>query len=337
MPLVDVVVPCYNREDLVGETIESVLEQSFSDYHVYLVDDGSTDGTLQILRRYEEQDQRITVIAKANGGCSSALNAGIRAGASPWIARISSDDLWHPEKLQRQVELVQRRPQARFVHTAVWWIDTAGRVTGSKIMKPWNWGRTRPHHLVRQCRICSETVMFHRELIDEAGYFDEGLRMFEDLDMWLRMGLRHRLHYLPRRLVYYRVHPGNITRQWSEGAAQYKRILDKALAPETRDATLRLPAGPRWLRRVLLCHAYALIGWAYRKRPSGEIAPDYFKQALLEWRWHPLPYLGLLLGLPFIEREAIKLGLLTPEESAERKRRAVMFGFGRAAGKQDSE
>jgi glycosyltransferase involved in cell wall biosynthesis len=184
-PLVSVVMPAYNVAWCVRRAVDSALAQSLRELEVIVINDGSTDDTLEVLASY---DDAIKVIDQANGGMSHARNAGIRAARGKYVAFLDADDWWLPEKLARQVELLDSRPELGFCSTAARVEDPQG-----ELLNLWRCTRARGNMLetiiAENAAVaggCS-AVMVRRELFEQVGLFDESLRGFEDPDLWMRL------------------------------------------------------------------------------------------------------------------------------------------------------
>ncbi len=195
-PLVSVVIPTYNREGMVGQAIDSVLCQDFSDFELIVVDDGSTDKTPDLLRSYGE---RIRIIRQPNRGVSAARNAGIRAAAGSLIALLDSDDEWLPGKLKTQIEFFKSHPEALICQTEEIWIRNGQRVNPKKRhKKPSGWIFTPSLEL---CLVSPSAVMMRGELFDRVGFFDEDLPACEDYDLWLRVSCRYPVYLIDESLI----------------------------------------------------------------------------------------------------------------------------------------
>lgn len=239
MPRVSVIIPTYNRRDLLGEAIRSVLEQSFRDFELIVVDDGSTDGTEQRIR--EEFAGRLRYIRQENRGPSAARNRGVAASREEWIAFLDSDDLWLPKKLERQLDFMARNPGALISYTDEIWVRKGQRVNPKKKHAKHS-GWIYPHCLPL-CIISPSSVLIHRKLWDEVGGFDEGFPVCEDYELWLRVASRHPVPFLPERLIVKRGgHPDQLSRRWGMDIwrvkALVKMLKDPDLRPEWRQLTL---------------------------------------------------------------------------------------------------
>jgi glycosyltransferase involved in cell wall biosynthesis len=184
-PLVSVITPAYNVVWCVGRAIDSVLEQTFRQLELIVVNDGSTDETKDVLTAYGDS---IRVLDQDNRGMSSARNAGIRSAQGSYIAFLDADDWWLPEKLERQLDLMQNRPELGFCSTAARVENPQGellnlwrcRQTGNSTLK------TIFSENAAIAGGCSAVVV-RKRLLDQVGLFDESLRGFEDPDLWIRL------------------------------------------------------------------------------------------------------------------------------------------------------
>lgn len=197
MTAVSVIIPTYNRARKLLRAISSVLYQTFIDYEVIVVDDGSNDGTAACL---EPVMGRIEYLRHPdNMGVSAARNKGIKASRYPFIAFLDSDDYWLPKKLSTQMDFFKRNPKAVACQTEEIWIRKGLRVNPRKRhLKPS--GEIFVPSL-KLCLVSPSAVVLKRSLLDEVGLFDEDLPACEDYDLWLRISCRYPIHLIPRRLV----------------------------------------------------------------------------------------------------------------------------------------
>jgi glycosyltransferase involved in cell wall biosynthesis len=195
-PRVSVILPTYNRAWIIEEAVASVLSQTFPDFELIVVDDGSTDDTRARLERY---GRRIRYLYQGNQGVSAARNIGVQHATGELIALLDSDDLWESGKLTRQVAFFEARPEARICQTDEIWIRRGRRVNPKqRHRKPSGWIFEPSLAL---CLVSPSAVMMRRELIEKMGGFDELLPACEDYDLWLRISLRCPIHLLDEPLV----------------------------------------------------------------------------------------------------------------------------------------
>ncbi len=181
--MVSIVIPVYNRKEPLLRAVGSVFEQTFREWELIVVDDGSTDGTRQLLRGLE--GGRVRCLFQPHSGVSSARNLGLRAAQYPWIAFLDSDDYWLPRKLQVQLQILQQNPQYEIVHTDEIWIRRGRRVNPKKIHRKYG-GWIYPHCLPR-CIVSPSSILLQRRVLDDQGGFDESLPVCEDYELWLRL------------------------------------------------------------------------------------------------------------------------------------------------------
>lgn len=184
-PLVSVIIPTYNRSDLVCEAIDSVLAQDYRPFDVIVIDDGSTDDTPERLAAYGD---RIHRIVQPNRGVSAARNAGIAVANGEYLSFLDSDDLWEKNKLSAQMAFFRDHPEAVICQCEEIWIRNGKRVNPmNKHKKPSGMMFAPSLHL---CLVSPSAVVIKRSLLEAVGVFDESLLACEDYDLWLRIGCR---------------------------------------------------------------------------------------------------------------------------------------------------
>jgi glycosyltransferase involved in cell wall biosynthesis len=196
MPLISVIIPTYNRANLVGEAIESVLLQDFNDYEIIVVDDGSTDNTLEILNKF---NNHLIVLHQPNQGVSAARNAGIATAGGRFIAFLDSDDLWLKQKLTAQIDFFQSHRDALICQTEEIWIRNGVRVNPKK-------RHQKPSGMIFEpslalCLVSPSAVMLNRKLFAAVGIFDPSLPACEDYDLWLRISCRYPVYLINTPLI----------------------------------------------------------------------------------------------------------------------------------------
>jgi len=224
-PRVSVIIPTYNRGWTIERTVDSVLAQTFRDFELIVVDDGSQDDTADILAGYGTD---IRVIRQPNAGVSAARNTGIRAAGGEFIAFLDSDDYWLPEKLHVQIAYLDAHPAAVICQTEEIWIRNGKRVNPKKVHKKPS-GRIFRASLAL-CLVSPSAVMLRRELFDEIGGFDETLPACEDYDIWLRISAHYPVYLVHTPLI---IKTGGHADQLSRmvGLDRYRiRSIEKLLA-----------------------------------------------------------------------------------------------------------
>jgi len=259
-----VIIPCFNAGNWIAATLESVYAQGWPDLDVVVVDDGSSDDSVAIVEKLFPQAR---VLQQANGGAAAARNLGLSAARGAWIAFVDSDDIWLPGKLAAQWQALRAQPDARMACTAwhVWeclnprpdsaLLERLAREASDTARWSGPSGWIYPQ-LLLDCQVWTSTVLAQASLFAEIGTFDTGLRIGEDLDLWLRASRVTPIVRVPRPLALYRMHPDSITKgpptenyqamvitravnQWGykspDGCAARKCDVDRALAATWRD------------------------------------------------------------------------------------------------------
>lgn len=210
MARVTVLLTCYNHLRYLPECLESVRSQTYRDFEVVALDDGSTDGTRQWLHEHAA-DARL-VFNEANLGTYATLNRGLELAKGEFVAVLNDDDVWLPEKLERQVALMDARPEVGLVHTDGAFIDGEGRrIEGSPL--GFEFPRTETGDvLLALCaanKIIASAALVRRSCFEELGGFDPAYFGSGDWQMWIRIAERHQVGFVPEPLTLYRVHGEN--------------------------------------------------------------------------------------------------------------------------------
>lgn len=267
-PQVSVIIPTYNRAWILPEAVDSVLAQDYPAFELIVVDDGSSDDTVDVLAAYRD---RLTLIRRQNRGVSAARNTGIRAASGPLIAFLDSDDFWLPGKLAEQVAFLQRHPRSMICQTEEIWIRNGIRVNpGKRHRKPRGDIFERSLEL---CLVSPSAVMLRRRLLDQVGLFDESLPACEDYDLWLRVASRWPVERLDTpRVVKRGGHPDQLSRQPCLDLYRIRALVK--IITHGRLGVFQHNAAVRTLRRK--CAVYAA---GCRKRGRLQEAADYDRLA----------------------------------------------------------
>ena len=211
MPPVDVIIPVRNRPRLVQTCLDSVRAQTLQPSAVIVVDDGSTDETPAVLADYASRWSRLHVIRSEHGGAARARNIGVAACQAPFVAFLDSDDVWHPDKLERQLALFARRPEVGLVHCAFFLIDESGERVRAAPISPSKRGYVFEEMINTLYHLAgsASAVVTRRHLVIRVGCFDESLLHVEDQDMWLKLARISQVDFVPDALLSVRRHAGN--------------------------------------------------------------------------------------------------------------------------------
>jgi GT2 family glycosyltransferase len=260
-PTVSVVLPTFNRARLLRQAVGSVLRQSYGDFELIVVDDGSSDDTGAVVAAMG--DARLRCLVQPHRGISSAMNAGVRAARGRYVARLDSDDLWAADLLSTLVPVLERDPGAAAAYGKGQAFDAAGRALPHLQGGPGRFPGETLRSLVFDDCTCNIALLARRACLEEVGLYDEELAANEDWDIWLRVARRgHRFVFVDRVLAYVRWHDGNLTgtrsSHFAEVLAARTRPLDKLFADPDLPAAIRaersaayanvyLFRGARWL------------------------------------------------------------------------------------------
>lgn len=230
-PRVSIITPSFNQGAFIEETIRSVLAQDYPDLEYWVIDGGSTDGTLEILKRYEG---RLRWISELDSGQANAINKGLRLASGEILAYLNSDDLYLPGALRRVGEYFAAHPEAAWLTGRCRTVDANQQETRRLITRYKNfWLRLRSYRALQVLNYISQPATFWRRSAFEAsGLLDESLHYTMDYDYWLRLGGRYRLHVLPQELAVFRLHERS--KSGSTASKQFEeqyRVAEKLRSP----------------------------------------------------------------------------------------------------------
>ena len=282
--LVSVVIPNYNCAAFLPDALESVFAQTYPHVEILVVDDGSTDDSLQVLEQYAD---RVRVFRQPNGGVSAARNHGIRESRGELVAFLDADDLWNPEKLARQVPLFDR-PEVGLVYCAVEYIDEAGKSLGTN--------RTgRRGRVLRSIALLEGTIVLaggstavvRRECFDRAGGFDLEMSTAADWDMWRRVACHYEIDVVREPLMKYRLRPSSMHRNIAVFEHDMLRGFASMFAdPEAREI--------HPLRRRAYATLFLMLSGSHLH--AGNLIPGlrYAARSVVAWP----PTLAYIAGMP---------------------------------------
>jgi len=193
---ISLIIPSHNRSNYLQRALQSVYAQTFSAFEVIVVDDGSTDDTAEMLR---SEFPQVTYIYQKNSGVSSARNTGIKHSSSEWLAFLDSDDTWLENKLEKQISALEQATDIKVCHTEEIWIRNGVRVNAmNKHKKSGGWIFEQCLPL---CAMSPSSIMIHRSIFNNIGYFDESLVACEDYDLWLRITCQYPVLFIEQPLI----------------------------------------------------------------------------------------------------------------------------------------
>ena len=222
---VSVIIPAYNRLESLKRAVDSVRAQSYKDYQVIVVDDGSDDGTSGYLN--EQKD--LLSFYQENAGVSAARNFGIKNSKSKYIALLDSDDRWLPKKLEMQIKAFKENPQMRVCHTEEIWIRNGKRVNQMK--KHQKFGGDIFEKCLPLCAMSPSSILIERSVFDEIDFFDESLPACEDYDLWLKITSKMPVCYIETPLIEkYGGHEDQLSRKYQAMDRFRIRSLDRIIS-----------------------------------------------------------------------------------------------------------
>jgi len=317
MSLVSVIIPVYNGEKTIKQTIESVFQQTLTDWELIVIDDGSQDSTLEIV--HSIQDSRLKVFTYPNSGVSASRNRGITQAKGEFISFLDADDLWTPDKLESQLKALQENPQADVAYSWTDWIDESG-----KFLRPGGHitvnGNAYKQLLVRDFIESGSNPLIRRQALNEVGAFEESLAYGEDWDMWLRLAARYEFVTVTSSQILYRISPKSASFNiWKmeEGSLE---IIERAFA----DA----PESLQYLKREVLASRYKYLTFkaveGNPERQKGLTALRFLWQTIIHE-----PYMLLRVRVILIVFLKIAIAVLLPSQLAQGLLKAVKKRFGK--------
>lgn len=195
-PLISVIIPTFNRSFFLEKAVNSVLYQSYRNFELFVIDDGSRDNTPEIVKKYKE---KIFYVYIKNSGVSKARNTGIKLSRGKYISFLDSDDYWKPEKLEKQVKYMENNPDIFISQTEEIWIRNGVRVNPQKKHKKESGDIFKKS--LELCSVTPSSVIIRKDFLKKVGLFDESFPVCEDYDLWLRIACRYEVGLIRDKLV----------------------------------------------------------------------------------------------------------------------------------------
>lgn len=273
MPKVSVVIPAYNAMVYLPEALESVLRQTFTDFEVLIINDGSSDRIVEWASQIA--DPRVKLISQRNQGLSGARNTGIAHTQGEYVALLDADDIWEPTKLEKQVRRLEDNLEVGLVDSWAVLADEQGKPTGKVFgsrIEGDVWKRLVEFQTV--C-CCGSTSLIRRSCFETVGVFDRDLRCLEDLDMFIRIAAHYSFAVVKEPLIRYRQHPNNMSKNCQGMLDAFRTIIEKAF----QSASLEL--------LYLRCRGYGRINlylaWKSINSRDYKAASHFRQQALAHY------------------------------------------------------
>jgi glycosyltransferase involved in cell wall biosynthesis len=269
MPKVTVIIPAYNAMKYLPKTVESVLNQTLTDFEVLIINDGSSDGIVEWASQIT--DLRVRLISQENQGTAAARNTGIVESQGEYIAFLDADDIWEPTKLEKQAQCLDNNPLAGLVDAWTAFIDENGKLTGL-VMNHETEGDVYKE-VVETCDssvCCGSSPMIRRSCFDTLGLFDRE-SYIEDVDMWIRIATRYHYGVVKEPLVKYRMHPNNKSKDCESMLRGFRQLIEKIYSS--------LPTEILYLRARSYGRLYIFLAWRSIDTQDYQQAFHYSRQA----------------------------------------------------------
>lgn len=287
MPAVSVVIPVYNAEEFISETLESVLAQTYKDWEIITVNDGSKDRSLAILKKYKKRlGPRMRIIDQKNAGVSAARNRAIRAARGRYIAFLDHDDLWDPTKLEKQVGLFEKNRKLGLVYSDTCVIDARGKLKRRSLLHGRAYRGDVFHQMLDYNFISMSAVMVTKQALKKVGLFNPKYRTVEEYDLWLRITREFPADLVAEPLERYRVHGGMFSRFVELSAQEELEIVGNWLKKHRTT---------REFRKKRYARIYFRTGWALYRQGEFKKSVRWFRRAM---RKSP-SYYKTYIALPF--------------------------------------
>jgi glycosyltransferase involved in cell wall biosynthesis len=285
---VSVIIPVYGAEQYIATTLKSVLEQTYRNFEVLIIDDGGLDRSIEICQQF--QDPRIKIITQKNRGLAGARNTGIRNAQGDYLAFLDADDLWLPEKLEKHVEHLEKSPSVGISYCCSAFINESGMPLGI-YQTPKLKGITIPNLLCRNPISNGSAPVIRREVFEEIKfqeniygtvedfYFDDSFRASEDIECWFRIAIKTnwKLEGIPETLTLYRVNSGGLSASVYKQLDSWEKVIEK-----TRTYAPELVA--QW-ENPARAYQYRYLARRAITLKDGKTAAKLFHQALAtHWR-----------------------------------------------------
>ena len=285
---VSVIIPTYNRGHLIHEALESVSSQTYQDFEVIVVDDGSSDQTRSILEAVPT-DKKVRYILQENRGSASARNRGGEEAIGEYLAFLDSDDLFLPTKLEKQTAVLDANSEFAMVQSYFEKFRTSGEELGTRETTFFS-GHVYPQILTYWSYLLNPScILIRKSVFEELGGFDESMHSAEDLDFFRRVARKYPIGLIPEVLAKIRVHPGNKTADKSQRDLYYSIYLEKAF---TADPSLSSSFRRRAFAKMYLNVAYNNLGAG-----SGEEMQVVRQKVLAALKYWPFEFGGYLAFL----------------------------------------
>jgi len=303
MTKISIIIPTYNYAQYICEAIESVLNQTYKDFEIIVVDDGSTDNTKEVIKPYLN---KIKYIYQQNSGPSSARNRGIKEAKGEYIAFLDADDIWLAQKLELQIKFMEKEKEVGLIFSDMILFNEKGIIKNSFLKEKlfFNKLSIKPlsstekviydnvfNALLQENFIPTNTVIVKKECFNKVGFFDETLFSVEDRDMWLRIGLFYDIGFINFPLVLTRFHETNISANQELALKSRLKVMKKFLNYSN------LPIKSKKIIKQTINKIYFDLGYLYFTYEKFPLSRIYFRKFLKENPFIFKPWIYILLSV----------------------------------------
>lgn len=285
MPKISVIIPTYNREDFICETIQSVLNQTYKDFEIIVIDDGSTDNTK---KRLEPYLSKIKLIDQKNHERAISRNKGVKNSTGEYIAFLDSDDLWTKDKLEKQVEVLENKKDIILVYGQCLRInENSKKIKIAKRQTEGFSGNVFEKLLFRNF-IASPTPLIRRKIFENTPGFKTKYIPYEDWEYWIRLSLLGDFFFIPKPLAYYRIHPEQSVKLTNAKKIEEVTTLlleDSFKLKEIKPEIIRKSFG---LANLRFCYWYLLANETEKAKEKIKKAIELYPKFITDPRWYGL-------------------------------------------------
>jgi glycosyltransferase involved in cell wall biosynthesis len=304
MPLISVIIPAYNAEKTIQDTVQSVLNQTYSDIEIIVINDGSTDKTLECLSSIS--DARLNVFSYSNSGANPSRNRGLTHAAGDYVSFLDADDLWTPDKLDAQLNALKNHPTAAVAYSWTNFIDESGKVlhSGSYVSAS---GNVLAELAVVNFLENGSNPLIKKQAVLDVGGFDESLQACQDWDLWLRLAAKYEFVAVSSPQILYRVSTHSVSSNVSKLETACLTVINRTFD--------QAPDSIQYLKRYSLGNVYKYL--AFKSLQNRLSRADSLRNIRLIW--HVVQYDPIMLKTKIIWKLLITLGLVTllPEKIAQ--------------------
>lgn len=288
MPKVSIIIPTHNREKFIDETIQSVLDQTYKDFEIIVVDDGSTDGTKQKLEKF---NSKIKLIEQSNLERAQARNNGVKNSNGVYIAFLDSDDLWLNNKLEKQIALLDTNKDLVLTYGQSLRINEQGQRTKPVKRQKEGYSGNIFEKLLLRNLVVSATPIIRRETFEKTTGFDSKYIPYEDWEFWLRLSLLGKFHFINEPLAYYRIHPTQSVKHAKASRIEQVTTLLLEDSFKLKQIPNQIKMKSLGLANLRFSYWYLIAKDVLIAKEKIKKAIEYYPNFLIDPRWHGLKLL----------------------------------------------